>query len=102
MDVNPMVVQCDMKSLEVATLRAKESGNDNLRAKILFEFCYQHTAILVQHPVAIHYDSFRSGSNKTYMLENKIAFATKNFITQHGIGRGGKGQKNFVFALLDW
>eukprot|EP00957_Ditylum_brightwellii_P177028 13486465-Ditylum_brightwellii.AAC.1 len=91
MDVNPMAVKCDMKNLEVATLKAKELGNDNLQADILFEFCYQYTATLVQHPVAIHYDSSGSGSNKTYTLENKIAFATKNLVTQHGIGRGGKG-----------
>eukprot|EP00957_Ditylum_brightwellii_P157021 11950016-Ditylum_brightwellii.AAC.1 len=83
MDVNPIAVKCDMKNLEVAILRAKESGNDNLWANILFEFCYQYTETLVQHSVAIHYNSFGSRSNKTYMLENKIVFATKNLVTQH-------------------
>eukprot|EP00957_Ditylum_brightwellii_P038391 2902053-Ditylum_brightwellii.AAC.1 len=29
MDVNPMAVKCDMKKFEIATLRVKESGNDN-------------------------------------------------------------------------
>eukprot|EP00957_Ditylum_brightwellii_P183062 13944178-Ditylum_brightwellii.AAC.1 len=97
-----MAVKCDMKNLEEATLRAKESGNEHIQAEILFELCYQYTATLVQHPVAIHYNSFGSGRNKIYTLENKIAFATKNLVTQHGIRRGGKGQKHFVFALLDW
>jgi hypothetical protein len=53
---------------------------------------------LVAYPVAYHTDTFAKGRGS---LENKVCFVNPS-MTHMGIGRGGSGNEEFVYALLDW
>jgi len=83
-----------------------ERSKFNTRTKFLIEHSTRHCRYtLVLHPVGMHFDSFGKSKNegeRKYSLENKRCFVDSHKSYRGHVGRGGQGNKTFVFALLDW
>ena len=101
--VVPKAVNSELASLRRAFQYAngselKVDKTKDRRTVVLYHYCSFNNLTLVQHSVGQHRDNF----GEHYSLENKIAFKTKHYCHQYGIGRGSAGNNHFVFCLLDW
>lgn len=93
LNVQPGAVATQMAQLEAA--RVLYDGND---MAILRHVSRLNMYTLVAYPVAYHTDTFADGEAS---LENKVCFVNPP-MNSKGIGRGGAGADEFVYALLDW
>jgi hypothetical protein len=99
----PEAVSNELKHIQVAQDYIRTHLQEGSQRKLVFSSFYRAECTnytLVCHPVGRHLDVYKkSGPGAT--LENRICFSF-NGGKHFGYGRGGKGRKKFVFALLGW
>ena len=96
-NIQPTAVYNQLKQLEKAREIYSNSEND-----IISFLSEQSKYTKVTHPVSYHTDTFQFDKEKKQSmagLENKVCFINPLI---PNIGRGGCGEKSFVYALLDW
>ena len=69
------------------------------REAVLSNYIGENNHTLVQHTVGYHFDYLHRNEPG---LENKQLFKCNLFKSKYGMGRGGAGPDNFVFAISDW
>ena len=113
-----VVASVNLKKWHRQIRKKRRTGYHYLRKNILQQFALLNNFTIVQHTVGFHQDSFGKRTVTTfdeegnvdmekvkqeiYCLENKNCFSNPSLFKKYGIGRGGAGGSNFVFALLDW